>query len=277
MIRFYKSQYALENLVIEAAFEGCPEEKVLTTLDDYKPSDVAVVMGVYKKRVPASYKRGEVIREQNLRGLNCLILETGYINRGAGPDNHYAFGWNGLNGRADFKNRGMPADRAEKLGVKLQPWKETGDYILLCGQVPWDASVDVTDHVLWLNEAVGNISLNSYREIVFRPHPLARIPPLEGCEYSAHPLEDDLAEAWCCVNFNSNSGVDAILAGVPVFAYDEGSMVYSLARKDWNIELPYRPDREQFLNDIAYCQWTPDELGSGEAWKHIFRRNSTEK
>ena len=272
MIRFYKSQYPAENVVIEAAYEGCPEEKFLTKLGDYQPSDVAVVMGVYKKRVPASYPRGEVIREQNLRGLNCLILETGYINRGAESDNHYAFGWNGLNGRADFRNEGMPADRAEKLGVKLQPWKEDGDYVLLCGQVPWDASVDVTDHVIWLNEAVQNIDIATHREIVFRPHPLARIPPLEGCEYSTQPLEIDLADAWCQISFNSNSGVDAVLAGVPVFAYDEGSMVYSMARKDWNIELPHMPDREQWLNDICYAQWTPDEFRNGDAWRHILRK-----
>ena len=74
MIRFYKSQYPAENVVIEAAYEGCPEEKFLTKLGDYQPSDVAVVMGVYKKRVPASYPRGEVIREQNIKADQEVTL-----------------------------------------------------------------------------------------------------------------------------------------------------------------------------------------------------------
>jgi hypothetical protein len=31
------------------------------------------------------------------------------------------------------------------------------------------------------------------------------------------------------------------------------------------------PPREQWLNDLAYTQWTLEELKSGEAWKHLFR------
>jgi hypothetical protein len=275
MIRFYRSQYPQENVVIEAAYEGCPRDKTITSLDDYQPSDVAVVMGVYKKRVPASYPRGEIIRQQNLRGLKCLILETGYINRGSGEDNHYALGWNGLNGRADFRNKDMPSDRAEKLRVGLQPWKDTGDYILLCGQVPWDASVDFTDHVTWLNHASEIIHKGSLKPILFRPHPLARIPPLDGCGYSTRPLEEDLEGAAACVNYNSNTGVDAILAGVPTHTFDIGSMIYSVSSHDWEIGKPFKPDRQQWLNDICYAQWTPQELRSGEAWKHILKNRST--
>jgi hypothetical protein len=275
MIRFYKSKSASENMVIEAAYEGCPVEKELTTLEDYRPSQVAVVMGVYKHRVPLSYPRGEIIKQQRDRALDYIVLETGYINRGAGPDNHYAFGWNGLNGRADFRNKGMPGDRAAKLDEVMQPWRDDGDYVLLCGQVPWDASCDFEDHVPWLNRAVAEIDRNTHRKIIFRPHPLARIPPLEGCAYSQLDLQDDLEDAWCVVNFNSNSGVDSIMAGIPVFTFDVGSMVYSVSRHDWEIEAPVMPDRQQWLNDIAYAQWTPDELRSGEAWQHILRTTST--
>ena len=78
MIRFYQSQYPQENVVIRALYDGCPEEKELTDLDHYAPSEVAVVMGVYKRRVAASFKRGHIIHEQERRGLDNLILETGY-------------------------------------------------------------------------------------------------------------------------------------------------------------------------------------------------------
>lgn len=270
MIRFYQSQYPAENYVIQALYEGCPHEKELTHLADYEPSDLAVIMGVYKRFIPASYARGHVIAQQKKNGFDCLILETGYINRGDGPTNHYALGWNGLNGRAEFHNKNSPPRRAASLGVTLKPWRD-GDYVLLVGQVPWDASVDFTDHRRWLEEAAHNIRALTGREIVFRPHPKADLPPIEGCRYSKGPLEQDLLNAHCVVTFNSNTGVDAVLNGVPVFAFDKGSMVYPVANKSWlKLESPLKPDRQQWLNDLCYAQWTPDEMRSGEAWAHIY-------
>jgi hypothetical protein len=274
MIRFYLSQYEKENYVIESLYDGCEEEKELVSGFDYEPSDVAVVMGVFKKYVPASYGRGRVIQEHKKNGGDCLILETGYINRGDGPTNHYALGWNGLNGRADFKNKNSPSDRS--LGVALKPWRD-GDYVLLAGQVPWDASVDFTNHREWLEEAANNIRAVSGREIVFRPHPKGDLPSIDGCRYSKGPLGQDLLNAHCVVTFNSNTGVDAVIDGVPVFAFDVGAMTYPIANKNWlKLENPEKPDRRQWLNDLSYCQWTPDEMRSGEAWAHIGYTASTQ-
>lgn len=268
-VRVYTHDSDAENLVLAAFYEGCTEKKVLTSIDRYEPSDVAVVMGVYKKHVPRSFPRGHVISEQKRLGKQVVILETGYINRGDGPENHYACGLGGLNGRADFKNQNSPADRAE--GIRLQPWKQ-GKNIVVCGQVPWDASVDFTDHREWLERTVRGIFLRTDRPVVFRPHPKAGLPPIPGAIYSTRPLAEDLEDAWCCVTFNSNSGVEAAMAGVPVFAFDEGSMVWPIANKTLDkIENPEMPDRQQWLSDLCYAQWTPQEMAEGLAWRHLFR------
>jgi hypothetical protein len=105
-VRVYRSQNEKENVVLEAFYQGCPEPKELVNGFDYKPSDVAVIMGVYKKRVPISFPRGNVFRRQREKNLDVVVLETGYINRGDGENHHYAAGFNGLNGRADFRNEG---------------------------------------------------------------------------------------------------------------------------------------------------------------------------
>jgi len=264
-VRTYLSQNEQENVVLRAFHEGCGG--TLTTLDDYEPSDVAVVMGVFKKNIPVSFPRGHVIAEQRKLGKDVVILETGYINRGDGPDNHYAVGLNGLNGRADFKNKASPPDRVT---ATLKDWRE-GHHIVLCGQVPWDASVDFTDHKAWLELAVRNIHLRTDRPVIFRPHPKCKLQPMQGTIYSTRPLEVDLKDAHACVTFNSNSGVEAALAGVPVFAFDEGSMVWDIANKSFDlIETPQRPDRSQWLADLSYCQWTCAELREGKAWRHLF-------
>jgi len=272
MIRFYRSQYPQENVVIEALYDGCDEPKSIHPLDEYAPSEVAVVMGVYKKNVPASFKRGNVIARQKESGGRVLVLETGYINRGSGPENHYALGWDGLNGRADFRNAGSLPDRADKLGVELKS-RISGHEVILCGQVPWDASVDFSDHKAWLKESAGAL-LDWGCKVVFRPHPLAILPPIPGCGYSVGgKFIDALHDTHCVVTFNSNSAVEAVIEGVPVIATDRGSMAWAVANHAlMDVKAPLLPNRQQWLNDIAYAQWNVEELRSGEAWAHIARK-----
>ena len=270
MINFYLFGNPAHDQVILAFYEGCREPKKLIEDYKYEPSEAAVVFGVNKSRVPMSWPRGEVIARQRKADLDVVVLETGYINRGEGKTHHYAAGLNGLNGRANFRNQGMPDDRAKLLGVALKPYVQ-GENILLCGQMPRDASVDGSNHVAWLKECA--VELRTYRRpVVFRPHPSASLFPIKGCKYSKKPLSDDLQNAWAAVTFNSNSGVEALLAGVPVFAFDEGSMVWSVCNRSLaGLASPCLPDRKQWLNDLCYAQWTLDEMRAGLAWKHLFR------
>lgn len=265
-VNVYLSGNPEHDRVLKAFAEGCDAK--LRMVEEYQPSDVAVVFGVYKKLVPLSQHRGKVIAKQKEHGLETVILETGYINRGAGELNHYAAGLGGLNGRADFRNRGMPPDRRL---VDLKPYKQ-GQKIIVCGQVPWDASVQDTVHEEWLDKTVHALQLHTDRPIVFRPHPKCQLPPIDGTEYSTKLLLEDLKNAWAVVTFNSNAAVESLIEGVPVFAFDKGSMVWDVCNKKLGkIEEPELFDREQWLNDISYTQWTPQEMREGKAWNHLFR------
>jgi len=258
-----------ENYVLRAFAEGCGG--TLADLDSYKPSEVAVVFGTYKKHVPVSYRRGHVVHRQLNQGLNVVIIETGYINRGNGKDNHYAAGLNGINGRAKFNNQDSPAERLMKLGVKIEPWRKDGDHILICGQVPWDASVDHLNFIRWANETVFEIQRSGCnRRLVYRPHPLAYTPTPEGCELSQNAsLEDDLKNCWAVVTCNSNSAVEAAIRGIPVIATDAGSMAMPIANPVCDVEAPKTPDRWQWLCNLAYAQWTPEEMRNEEAWQAL--------
>ena len=273
VVNFYLSGDQEHDRVIRAFYEGCPEsnERNILSVQDYQPSDIAVVFGVRKKAVPFSQHRGRVFDEQEAASKTTVVLETGYLKRGSGEDDYYAAGIGGLNGRAWFRNHRCKPDRWEKLGIELRPWRTAGVHIVLCGQVPWDASVDFTDHVAWLKAAVGRIRYHTQRPIVFRPHPKAKIPPIAGCEYSTKPLADDLVNAWAVVTFNSNAGVDAAVAGIPVFVDDVGSMASGVANKNLvYLEDPGTPEREQWAYNLAFCQWTPAEMRESMAWAHLF-------
>lgn len=281
-VRVYLSGNPEHDRVLQAFYDGCgAANKVLTDLANYEPSDVAVIFGMRKSQVPLSWPRGEVFQRQRDNNLNVVVLETGYINRGGGEHHHYAAGINGLNGRADFRNKGMSDLRAQALrsvayGLELKPWREYGRNVILCGQVPWDASVDGTEHVRWLGLTAGKLMETVDRPIIFRPHPLGPKFTIPGTIQSTNrPLDADLHQdggAHAVVTFNSNSAVEALLEGVPVYAEDAGSMAYGMGAATLaDLAQPAMPDRLQWLADLAYAQWTPAEMREGKAWAHLFR------
>ena len=257
---------------IRALYDGCPTEKELRPVQEYEPSDIAVVFGVLKKAVPFSRYRGAVIANQKANHKHTIVLETGYIKRGDAEDSYYAAGFDGLNGRANFRNADMPYDRWIKLNVGLQEWRTEGDHIVVCGQVPWDASVDQSNHYEWIEDTVSRIKNMSERKIVFRPHPKAPDYYIHGVEYSRKPILEDFKNAWAVVTFNSNAAVEAAIEGIPVFVEDQGSMAFPIANRNLiYLDDPEIPDRTQWAHNIAYAQWTLDEMRAGETWRHLLR------
>lgn len=241
---------------------------------EYRECDVAVVFGMGKTAVKASWPRGEIIRQHQAAGKRVLILEKGFVKR----DEYFHIGWNGLNGRADFCNAGMSSDRWDKLGVKLDNWQvDRPEWtIVVCGQVPWDASVQHSDHVEWCQETLAILRAGTARHLVFRPHPAVagRIDyGVPGVEVSTEPLDEVLSGAHAVVTFNSNSAVEAVIRGVPVFVSDQGAMVKDVA--NWqlaDIERPVKPPRQQWAADLAYTQWNLTEMARGDPIAHLTSR-----
>lgn len=276
MVRVYLSGNPVHDRVLEAFYEGCPNESELVQGWKYEPSEIAVIFGVYKSKIRQSWPRGRIFQRQREKNLDVIVLETGYVNRGDEESNHYAAGFNGLNGRADFRNKNMGPERWESLNTQLKPYSR-GEKVILCAQVPWDASLEfggqTHDHKAWLTETASQLKVITKRPIVYRPHPLAdALPSIRGCETSKKPLAEDLKDAHCVVSWNSNSCVEALIEGKTVFSFDPGSMVWDMCNKNLaDIEDPQYPDRKQWARNLAFTQWTPAELRHGLAWKHLTR------
>lgn len=243
-------------------------------MEGYRPCDVTVTFGVHKRRTPRGRAVGAVLdAHQKYMGHDArsLIVERGFIHR----DRYYMVGWGGLNGRADYCNHASPIDRWSALNVTIHPWRTTGEHIVLCGQVPWDASVQHVDHVRWCKQTARRLRRLTRRSIVFRPHPMARDAVKIGHRVAqlstADTLQEEMRSAWAVVTFNSNAGVEATLAGVPAFVADRGAMGYSILNKNLDdIEYPYMPDREQWSYNLAYAQWTLPEIAEGLAIRHLY-------
>lgn len=236
-------------------------ECFINPVEQFAPCDAAVVFGVRKKAVAYSKHRGTIFDTMRRDKKPVVVIDSGYVNR----DTYFMVGLNGLNGRANFRNESCGPDRWEVLGVELKPYRDEGDHILVCGQIPWDASVQDFDHEKWCLDIVHKLKKITPRPIRFRPHPKIARAPLP-------PIEHDLERAYAVVTFSSNSGVDAAIAGIPVFALDKGSMAWPVSSHDLTyIHNPLKPLREPWAFNLAYTQWTIEEMKEGLPWRHLTR------
>ena len=83
-------------------------------------------------------------------------------------------------------------------------------------------------------------------------------------------LTDLLKKCRYTVSFNSNIGVESILNGIPTISCNEKSMVWNISSHDPG--KPYMPpleERKQWAFNLAYSQWTLDEISLGLPQKHL--------
>lgn len=232
-------------------------EAELTRPMHYHPSDLAVIWG---------HRQHPIIANQKARGLPYLVMERGYFGD---RFKHYSLGFNGLNGRANFFNADSPADRWTKHGFDLPPWKSGGECAIVMGQVVGDAALAHVDYQRWQREAC--VAAEAYKlPIYFRrhPHPKARTDgKMLRVPFSKLSLKEDLERAAVVITLNSNSAVDAVLAGVPAVTADVGAMARDVTGH--KIGELFTPDRLQWARNLAYTQWLLSEIESGEAWEHL--------
>jgi hypothetical protein len=261
-----------ENILVHSMAKGMSvhgEEITFINNSNLIENDLSLIFGVYSNKFSdeTNYRK-LVIENQIQNNKPTLIVEKGFINRRI----YHSAGFGNQCGRGIYFNENMPSDRFEKTGIKIKPWRKTGGPIILCGQIPWDTSVQHINYQKWLIDIIKDIKKYTDRKIIFRPHPkrpnAIKFP--SNLEISTRHITEDLNDAWAVVAYNSNSALESILEGVPAFVFDKGSMVYNIANTDIkNIENPILMEREQTFYNISYSQWNIDEMESGEAWLHL--------
>jgi hypothetical protein len=155
----------------------------------------------------------------------------------------------------------------------MKPWKTQGDYVLLAGQVPGDASLHGLDPRQEYARLAEQLVTIHRRPVYWRPHPLRPNQISISLPRQDVPLAEALDGAWAVVVISSNLSVDATIAGVPCITLDMRSMAWPVTRHDLLYSLiPWRPSRRQWASDLAYAQWTGEEISQGLAWDHLKRK-----
>ena len=258
--------------VFDAFANGCFHYPGIDVVYNDPSADVNVIWSVLFNGRMA---RNKEVWEQN---KPTIVLEVGGIKRGT----TWKVGLNGINRDAYFGPKGNDNTRAKNLGLKLQPWRTSGEHILICGQhdksLQWKNMGSMAN---WMLKTIDTIKLHTNLPIIFRPHPRCPLPEIEREWTNVRREEpekipntyDDFdmsfKGAWATVSWSSNPGIHSIIAGIPAFT-GPSSLAYDVANKDLkDIHTPTLPDRQQWLNDYAHTEYTIEEISQGIPHKHL--------
>ena len=157
--------------------------------------------------------------------------------------------------KGDFQPSGIverPADRWESLkrrfSLSVKDWRK-GEHVLVTLSDPRTYEFFGVD---FPQTIVAELRKVTDRPIHLRPRK------------AETPIQEDLRDAHCVVSFASNSLIDALLDGVPVFPLGP-SIARPMGKSLEHIEDPLYPEREAFFRHMAYAQFTNEEFASGFA------------
>jgi len=258
--------------------------------------DVAVLQGFVHEDSPHVHHlqlRRNVIDFQKSRGKKTIIVDSNlflYIDK-TNPGNYLRYGFDGIfpstaNYCWDDVNPARWDKISKDLGLRLKPWRTSGNHILVCLQRNGGWSMKGLDTWEWLAQTVGQIRSYSDRPIIVRGHPgdaktkriikTGRYPVLRHSnvhfsDVDNRSLVQDLTNCWATVVYNSSPSVASTIEGVPVFVNDPvDCQAGEVANTELSqIESPDIFDRERWVKKISMCHWNFEELKSGECWKHM--------
>lgn len=226
-------------------------------------ADVAVAYGWVHEPTFTAYKKA---------GGHFVYWDLGYWDRrpfGAPSDGYHRLAVDDWD-TAKTMVRGCDFTRFARLGLELQePRAGTGEEILIAGMSEKAGGTHGYRLGEWEDAMAAKlVRVCSKYPIVIRPKPGRLAPP-------QIPIEQALLRTRLLVTHHSNVAIEAVLAGVPTYAIKGvGTLASPKELTHDGIVDPYLPtdiERAQLLADVAYAQWTPPEMRTGEAWKHIER------
>lgn len=131
----------------------------------------------------------------------------------------------------------------------VQPWRHGRRAVVLC-----DYGMD--------GEQERALALPHFDVVSVRRHPAeqAAVEPLAAC-LDAH----DVAIGRC-----TTALIDAAIAGLPVVGLNPHAPVAPIASR--TVRDIMRPPRDRWLNDLAWHNWSAQEITAGDAWEALTTR-----
>lgn len=220
---------------------------------------------------PWSGSLSQITGEKHRKIGTWLVMENGYIPKINGIK-YYAVGQNGFNGMGDHRADNSPSDRWKSFSVRYQR-KQNKGYILVIGQFG-HKDTRISMPINWPDQILNEIRMFTDRPIVYRPKPeRGRLPVQLYTDMTIDevtPLDVLISSAYAVVVYSSKAAIYAMLSGVPVIVTGQYSIVKHLCCNDIaDIEEVKPVELEQFWYDLAYMQWSEEEIASGVPFRRF--------
>ncbi len=151
------------------------------------------------------------------------------------------------------------SERFDALGIKINPWRSRGGYLLLCPQ-----SEHFMRSVAGYN---GNWTSDTMRLLTKERPVLVRSWGRDKAAQAAS-LKADLAGAHAVLTWSSAAAITAVLEGLPAVCSPH-SAARRVSVEIPELDSPPRPVREQWAGVLADNQWTLAEMRDGTAWRAL--------
>jgi hypothetical protein len=234
--------------------------------------DLIVISGILRGS-------GLVYKECMREGRDFLFIDHAYFLKGYDhpnwmriTKNRHAFGPT-LVGRPDDR-----FNQHFKGKYALSPWRGSADGPILV-LPPTNAISWLFGAHTWEDHVLRDIRRYTDHPIKVREKPEDPIVDANGNLTRMQinpskdvPLSEDIKNARAVVVYNSNSAIECVKMGVPVICY-ENCAAYPISFSISDLEncaaFADEPDRQQLFNDLAYAQFTRDEMKQGLPLKFL--------
>lgn len=232
---------------------------------DPRPESVLVLYGLGgRDRLPCAEKH-------RARGLHCVSWDAGYWERKT-SDRRYRVSIDGFHCPQRIMLGETPsADRMQVSAITFTEQVHPKGNIVLVGNGPKSGAVGAAG---WAAEKSKEIrTLFPRATIVYRPK-RGYIEPhvVRDSVAQEAAIERVLDKASLVVCRHSNVAVDACRMGIPVVCEDGAAAAIYPSRLLDKENQPSEAKRHEFLQRLAYWQWSESEIRKGEMWPWLIRQ-----
>lgn len=211
--------------------------------------------------------------EYKAAGLKAVYIDLGFWGRRKRTkhDGYHKIVVNSRHPTEYFQNVKHSHGRFKHFGIDIKPWQQGGNKILLAGMSEKAAKAEGFRPEQWEKAAVDVVFRSTNKTIHYRPKPnWSRATRIRGTVHQGDlPLQAAFKDCHAVMTHHSNIAVDAILAGIPTFCESGVASVMSLQDLS-KIDEPWYPEeREQWAADIAWTQFSVEEMATGFPWRHL--------
>ena len=249
-------------------------------------------------------RRRDLVERAKKKGIYIITFDGGILssfgNTITDPNHHWRVSLYSPMNNGNFLSDDSPPDRWEHMkkiwNIKYEPWRKSNqeDPILFVLQPKDNWSMNELDPIQWFKDVYDKIRPITDRPFLIRPHPnhMAHIEERinqfpEDCKviigqtffagdekkFYRFNFQEAIENCHAVVTHNSTASIDSCVRGIPTFVTSDLAICWPVANKDLNnIETPKYPDRDQWVYDLGYKQWTEKEIRNGTVFKRFKER-----